>query len=51
MGGRAENPALPQEGEEVQKCCDWKKKKKSNATRSHINPTKSSGVSLAPRRP
>lgn len=29
MGGRAEIPALPQEGEEVQKCCDWKKKKKS----------------------
>ena len=28
-----------------------KKKKKSNTTRSHINPTKSSGVSLAPRRP
>lgn len=28
-----------------------KKKKKSNTTRSHVNPTKSSGVSLAPRRP
>lgn len=47
MGGRAENPALPQKGEEVQKCCDLKKKK-SNTTRSHVNPTKSSGISLAP---
>lgn len=26
VGGRAENPALPQKGEEVQKCRDWKKK-------------------------
>lgn len=45
MGGRAENPALPQKGEEVQKCLI---KKKSNTTRSHVNPTKSSGRSLAP---
>ena len=42
MGGRAENPALPQKGEEVQKCFD--EKKKSNTTRSHVNPTKSTGV-------
>jgi hypothetical protein len=46
MGGRAENPALPQKGEEVQKMLDFRKK--MNTTRSHVNPTKSSGVSLAP---
>lgn len=46
MGSRAKNSALPQKGEEVQKC--RLKKKKSNTTRSHVNPTKSSGISLAP---
>lgn len=37
----------PKKEEEVQKCCDGKKKR-SNTTRSQVNPTKSSGVSLAP---
>lgn len=39
----------PKREKRFKKCCD--EKKKSNTTRSHVNPTKSSGVSLAPRRP